>query len=143
MPVAMNRVTVGRVYQFRPNLFDELMSEHYTAVPGQIVRVVNMPGCPPANTMGQCHIEDVETKEFLGMCTVNSLEEMKTLHDLAIGATFRWVRDGDRVRGFVMRKVLALHTRELGYVYLATPHDSKQLKENFFTGHKTHPVVEV
>ena len=70
------KVRAGSVYLFNPNLFDTLMPEHYTAVPGQSVRVVNLPGAPKCNTMGQCHIEDADTGDFLGMCAVNSLEKV-------------------------------------------------------------------
>jgi hypothetical protein len=45
---------------------------------GQTVKVVNLPGCPKANSMGMCHIEDPETREFLGLVLCNSLEHVST-----------------------------------------------------------------
>jgi len=71
------KVRVGKVYRVRLILFDQLMFEHYTATEGQMVRVVNLYGCPPANTMGMCHIEDAESGEFLGMVCTNSLERVE------------------------------------------------------------------
>lgn len=70
----MRRVTVGRTYQFSREGFDCLWS-HCDAQEGQVVRVVNLPGAPRANTMGHCHIETVRG-EFLGMCDVRSLHSV-------------------------------------------------------------------
>jgi hypothetical protein len=39
---------------------------------GDVVRVVNLPGCPKANTMGHAHF-DVNGGEFGGLCCTNSL----------------------------------------------------------------------
>ena len=69
----MEKVRAGKTYTFDPCLFDVFMPQHYDAVPGQRVRVVNLPGCPKANTMGQCHIEDPYDGQFLGMCSIHSL----------------------------------------------------------------------
>lgn len=71
-------VRLGRVYVFSPCLLDVALSQHYRAVDGQRVRVVNLSGAPRANTMGQCHIEDATTREFLGMVSVHSLTEERT-----------------------------------------------------------------
>jgi len=67
------RVRVNSVYTFTPCLLDIAMPQHYSATKGQRVRVVNLPGAPPANTMGQCHIVDAETDTFLGMVSTASL----------------------------------------------------------------------
>lgn len=66
------KVRVNAVYTFRPVLLDcvHVVSQ---AVPGQRVRVVNLRSAPKANTMGQCHIEDASTGDFLGMVSTNSL----------------------------------------------------------------------
>lgn len=73
----MKRVVVNRVYRFRPNLVDIGMPQHYKAKRGQLVRVINLPHAPPANTMGQCHIEDADNKKFLGMVSTGSLLEVE------------------------------------------------------------------
>lgn len=41
---------------------------------GDIVQVTNLPGCPRAGTMGHCHVQNPETKQFLGLVQVNSLD---------------------------------------------------------------------
>jgi len=69
----MTRVRVGTVYIFRPVMIDVVWTQHHQATEGQLVRVVNLPGAPKANTMGQCHIEDAATRDFLGMVSVRSL----------------------------------------------------------------------
>jgi hypothetical protein len=73
----MRRVTVGKVYQFVPAGWDVMMPQHYSAHRGQMVRVVNLPGAPRANTMGQCHIADSSTGEFLGMVSIHSLNSTR------------------------------------------------------------------
>jgi len=70
------KVYAGHSYIFNPVLMDQLWVEHHTARKGQRVVVVNLPGAPKCNTMGQCHIEDAATGEFLGMVCVNSLEKV-------------------------------------------------------------------
>ena len=39
---------------------------------GQMVRVVNLYGCPKANTMGHCHVQDMNGR-FAGLVHCNSL----------------------------------------------------------------------
>jgi hypothetical protein len=48
-----------------------------TLVPGFIVRVVDLPGCPPANAMGHAYIEDPETEAYLGLVHCNSLRAIR------------------------------------------------------------------
>jgi len=67
------RVRVHAVYTFEPTGYDLIMPEHYSATAGQRVRVVQLPGAPRPNTMGQCHIADADTGEFLGMVSTESL----------------------------------------------------------------------
>jgi len=52
---ASTRVKVGKLYRYDPVMFDQLWPVS-DAKSGDIVRVVNLPGCPPANTMGNCYI---------------------------------------------------------------------------------------
>jgi hypothetical protein len=69
----MKRVRAGSVYTFQPVMMDIVWSRHHSATAGERVRVINLPGAPKANTMGQCHIENAETGDFLGMVSVHSL----------------------------------------------------------------------
>ena len=69
------RVRAGSLYVYRPNLFD-VINPPFGAVPNDIVRVVNLPGCPKANTMGMCHIQAQELPgvwRFAGMVCCASL----------------------------------------------------------------------
>lgn len=67
------KVKAGKFYRFSPNLLDAI---HNCAEvkDGDIVRVVNLTGCPKAGVMNQCHVEDADGR-FLGMVSVNSLSD--------------------------------------------------------------------
>lgn len=67
------RVFANSTYIFRPCMMDIIWEQHHSAIEGQRVRVINLPGAPKANTMGQCHIEDAINREFLGMVSIHSL----------------------------------------------------------------------
>lgn len=71
------RVIAGRVYVFSPQGYDRLMPEHYSAIRGQLVRVVQLPGAPKPNTMGHAHIADASTGSFLGLVSTASLTPRK------------------------------------------------------------------
>ncbi len=71
----MDRVRANSVYTFHPVVMDIVYSQHHSAVDGQKVRVINLPCAPKCNTMGQCHIEDAATHDFLGMVSVRSLNK--------------------------------------------------------------------
>jgi hypothetical protein len=66
------KVRVGSKYKFQPCLTDLAMPQHYDAKPGETVKVVKLPGAPPPNTMGQCHIANLDDR-FLGMVSTASL----------------------------------------------------------------------
>lgn len=52
----------------------------YNVQPGDVVRVVNLPGCPRAGTMGMCHVQHL-SGEFAGLVCVNSLQPLpKTIN---------------------------------------------------------------
>lgn len=72
-----NRVRAGAIYNYDPVLIDKIDPPYGVQVgileSGHSVRVVNLPGCPKANTMGHCHIETVATGDFLGLVCTNSL----------------------------------------------------------------------
>ena len=71
----MKRVRVNKIYKFVPcgmDLFDPIW---YNKVnPGELVRVINLPNAPKANTMGQCYIADPDTNDFISMVSVHSLQ---------------------------------------------------------------------
>lgn len=66
------RVRAGATYRYDPVGVD-LWDPKSSATPGQEVRVVNLYGAPPANTMGHAHIESLSGK-FLGLVLTNSLQ---------------------------------------------------------------------
>jgi hypothetical protein len=72
------RVRVNSVYVYQPVVMDRINPPHGVNAgllkPGDSVRVANLPGCPKANTMGHCHIQSVDGKEFLGLVVCNSLQ---------------------------------------------------------------------
>ena len=66
------RVSVNRVYTYRPNLMDRV-DARTVLQSGERVKVINLPGAPKANTMGQCYVADPGTGEFIGMVSTSSL----------------------------------------------------------------------
>jgi hypothetical protein len=68
------RVTAGREYFYFPNRLD-VLDARTTLVPGSLVRVVNLPGCPRANTMQHAHVEF--RGSFAGLVHTNSLHSLK------------------------------------------------------------------
>lgn len=70
------RVRVGSNYIFEPVMMDITNP----AIPGalkkgDLVKVVNLPNCPPANTMGFCYVN--KNGKFAGMVCTNSLIPIK------------------------------------------------------------------
>ncbi|MGB6679129.1 MAG: hypothetical protein WBE44_20710 [Terriglobales bacterium] len=66
------RVRVNSIYIFHANLLD-IVDGRTNLQSGDVVRVVNLPSAPPANTMGQCYVADIKTGAFIGMVSTNSL----------------------------------------------------------------------
>jgi len=72
----MDRVRANTKYRFNPCMWDVIVpTSGLTAKPGDIVKVINLPMAPPANTMGQCYIEDKDGN-FAGMVSVHSLDKI-------------------------------------------------------------------
>jgi hypothetical protein len=73
------RVRNGARYRFEPVIYDQLDAPYGVRAGilkiGDIVRVKNCPGCPPANTMGMAHIETL-AGEFAGLVFTNSLQPL-------------------------------------------------------------------
>src|SRR5258708_38933697 len=67
------KVRANAVYRYSPVLLDQI-DGRTSLHSGDVVRVVNLPGCPRANTMGHCHVADSTTGHFIGLVCCNSLE---------------------------------------------------------------------
>lgn len=76
MKMAFRRVKVGARYVYNPVPFDQ-WNPPFDCQPGAIVKVVNLPGCPKANSMGMCHIE--RNGRFAGMVCTNSLHPVSSV----------------------------------------------------------------
>ncbi len=69
-----NKVRVGSLYVYSANGFDRFHpTSNNSLESGQVVRVINLPGAPKANTMGQCYVGERETGKFLCMVSTSSL----------------------------------------------------------------------
>jgi hypothetical protein len=68
------KVRVNATYRFEPVPIDRF-DPPYNLVPGDIVTVANLPGCPKANTMGHCHV--LKNGQFAGLVHCNSLVPVK------------------------------------------------------------------
>lgn len=67
------KVRVNKWYTFRPVGWDVIDAKNTARIePGQRVQVRNLPGCPPANTMGHAHVFDT-AGQFVGMVSTASL----------------------------------------------------------------------
>jgi len=66
------RVRVGSKYRFFRNGWDRF-DGRFPLDDGSIVKVINLHGAPPANTMGHCYIADPVSGEFIGMVSTASL----------------------------------------------------------------------
>lgn len=71
-----NRVRVNSVYIYEPVMLDRIDGRTGLKA-GDKVRVINLPGCPKANTMGHCYVANPETGKFIGMVCTNSLRKVK------------------------------------------------------------------
>jgi hypothetical protein len=69
------KVRANTIYQYNPVFLDQFDSRT-DLKKGDLVRVVNLPGCPRANTMGHCHVADPTTGHFIGLVCCNSLESV-------------------------------------------------------------------
>jgi hypothetical protein len=68
------RVQANREYIFYPNMLDKI-DGRTELVPGSIVKVVKLPGCPPPNAMQHAHV--MYDGKFAGLVHTNSLHSMK------------------------------------------------------------------
>lgn len=79
------KVRANTEYLYYPNMLDKI-DRRTSLVPGSIVKVVNLPGCPKANTMGHAHVE--YRGQFAGLVHTNSLHTMADI-DLVVAAIKR------------------------------------------------------
>jgi len=66
------KVRVGSVYTWVACMLDTLHPSIKRIADGTKVRVVNMKGCPPANTMNHCYAETLDG-QWLGLVCCSSL----------------------------------------------------------------------
>lgn len=67
------KVQANREYIYYPTLMDRV-DARTTLVPGSVVTVRNLPGCPKANTMGHAHV--YYNGQFAGLVCTNSLHSL-------------------------------------------------------------------
>lgn len=76
------RVRANHFYIFEPVGMDLYRPAHTGLTSGELVQVVNLPGCPKANTMGHCHVNHRTELglawEFAGLVLCNSLRPLTT-----------------------------------------------------------------
>ena len=71
------KVYVGCKYKFNACMWDRLDPNPRHPAEDQTVVVVNLHGCPPANTMGCCYVNDLQGN-FRGLVNTNSLTPAST-----------------------------------------------------------------
>ena len=69
------KVKAGNFYTYNPCSWDILDPPVGNPQAGDRVVVVNLHGCPAANTMGHCHVNFADSGEFAGLVKTNSLEK--------------------------------------------------------------------
>lgn len=72
------KVRVNSLYTYDANGYDLCHAIKGESVAnGSVVRVINLPGAPPANTMRMCYIANPTTGQFLRMVDTSSLTPYK------------------------------------------------------------------
>jgi hypothetical protein len=76
------KVRVNSLYVYDPNGWDRFRPcQNNTLTPGDVVRVINLPSAPKANTMGQCYVADPKTGKFICMVSTGSLSRERTIRE--------------------------------------------------------------
>jgi len=70
----MKRVRANSIYTYNPCMLD-VIDGRTSLNAGDRVRVVNLYGCPPANTMGHAYVADPWTGKFIGLVCTASLHK--------------------------------------------------------------------
>jgi hypothetical protein len=72
------KVHVNSTYRFQPIGCDKFSPCGDLLKPDDLVQVINLPGCPPANTMGQCYVRLVgDSSKAFQMVSTDSLEPLE------------------------------------------------------------------
>lgn len=66
------KVRANAVYVYRPCVLD-VTDARTSLTTGTRVRVKNLRGCPPCNTMAHCHVVHPETGVLIGLVCTASL----------------------------------------------------------------------
>jgi len=69
------KVFVGGHYVYNPVGYD-MFDPKTKLLAGTVVKVINVYGCPKANTMGHCYVGDVKTGKFIGLVWTMSLTKL-------------------------------------------------------------------
>ena len=67
------KVRNGTKYIYHPCVWDTMWPPVGEPNDGDIVKVENQTGCPPANVMNHCYIVSEDGSRFLGLVSCNSL----------------------------------------------------------------------
>lgn len=67
------KVRTNSTYTYRPVMLDISDPPYGRPEPGDKLKVVKLPGCPSAGTMGMCHVNFADSGNFAGLVCVNSL----------------------------------------------------------------------
>lgn len=67
------KVRVNAHYRYEPTGFDRFNATGTLVKAGDLVQVINLHGCPPANTFGQCYVRLVgdSSKRFQMVATAS------------------------------------------------------------------------
>jgi len=80
------RVKVGSLYTYSPVGFDRVRPcTGNTLELDQIVRVINLPSAPSANTMSHCYVADPYTCKFICLVSTSSLKPLRTIAPELVG----------------------------------------------------------
>lgn len=78
----VRKVRAGARYVYRPVLMDKISppvgAKSGKLQEGDVVKVVNLPGCPRCNTALHAFVQN-EAGEFLGLVMTNSLHPVESL----------------------------------------------------------------
>jgi hypothetical protein len=74
--MSSRRVRANCRYVYDPALLDRF-DARTTLKKGDVVPVVNLPGCPKANALGHCHVADLNGK-FIGLVCCGSLVPVRS-----------------------------------------------------------------
>ncbi len=98
---SIHKVRVGSLYKFDPVGWD-IFDPKTNLKKGDMVRVVNLPNAPKANTMGHCYVGHPQTGKFIGMVHCNSLTPIKK--NKSISESY-----DNPAKGAIIRRIMWLH----------------------------------